>query len=365
MEIVKKGGMPDLKPLESTPPPLVKEIVLPPPAPIEAPVPPLPPVKPPPPIKLPPPPKPPEPPPIQVPTEPKPSPLKTYTNDFLQRIKETHASTATVLAAEQDAGTPKKVSEGPSRGSILSVTAGIALLLLGGLGAYIAYTHYVAKTQPVILTSSVSAPIFVDDKEKISGETPAAILKAISQSMGRQLAPNNIRLLYTDLATTTGNSIFSTLQLPAPDVLLRNVNAAQSMAGIVNVDGTPSLFFILSVASYPDTFAGMLSWEPTMLRDLGTLFPPYPPAVSTTTASVATTTPKSRVKTATSTSPAPLSPSSFRDEVVSNHDVRVYRDSEGRSILVYGYWNKTTLVIARDPSAFTEILNRLATSYTQ
>ena len=52
----------------------------------------------------------------------------------------------------------------------------------------------------------------------------------------------------------------------------------------------------------------------------------------------------------------------FFDEVVANHDVRIYRDAEGRSILLYGYWNQTTLVIARDPSAFAEILGRLATS---
>ena len=55
----------------------------------------------------------------------------------------------------------------------------------------------------------------------------------------------------------------------------------------------------------------------------------------------------------------------FHDEVVSNHDVRIYRDAAGKSILLYGYWNQFTLVIARDPAAFTEILGRLATSRSQ
>ena len=55
----------------------------------------------------------------------------------------------------------------------------------------------------------------------------------------------------------------------------------------------------------------------------------------------------------------------FVDEVVRNHDVRVYRDATGKSVLLYGYWNQTTLVIARDVAAFTELLQRLATSRAQ
>ncbi len=286
----------------------------------------------------------------------KPTPLKTYSDDFSQRVKETHASTATVLAAEQDAasGTPAAAMS-RSHGNVLFIIAGTVLLLLGGSGTYIAYTRYLTNVQPVILAPTIATPIFVDEREEISGATPAAIRQAIEQSIIRPLAPNTVRLLYTDLGTTTDKSIFSALELPAPDVLLRNVNSTHSMAGIVNADGNQSLFFILSVASYGDTFAGMLSWEPTMTRDLNTLFPQYPtPIISTTT--VATTT------VATSTQ---ISTVSFHDEVVNNHDVRIYRDAERRSVLVYGYWNQTTLVIAWDVAAFTEILGRLATSRAQ
>jgi hypothetical protein len=125
------------------------------------------------------------------------------------------------------------------------------------------------------------------------------------------------------------------------------------MAGVVSADGNQSPFFILSVASFGDTFAGMLSWEPRMPRDLSKLFLPYPVSVT------ATTTSKDAVKT-------PLvSSAAFFDATIANHDVRVYRDSEGRDVLLYGYWNQTTLVIARDAAAFTEIVGRLATSRTQ
>ena|SRR3989344_9338566 len=288
-----------------------------------------------------------------------PIPLKTYAGDFSQRMKETHASTTTVLAAEQDAvrSVPQDASEKLSRGNVLYVIAGIILLILGGSGASIAYMRYLKNTGPIILAPAISAPIFIDEKEEIGGANQEAILKAIIQSVTRSLAPHTVRLLYIDSTTTdTDNSVFSALQLPAPGILLRNIHVARSMAGIVSIEGEQNPFFILSVASYGDTFSGMLSWESTMPRDLNALFPEYP---HSSVSAVSTSSPQT-----TATSSPTIRPT-FHDEVISNHDARVYRDANNRSILVYGYWNRTTLIIARNPSAFIEIIGRLATAYTQ
>jgi hypothetical protein len=149
-----------------------------------------------------------------------------------------------------------------------------------------------------------------------------------------------------------------------------------SIAGVVNVDGETYPFFILSVSSYSTTFAGMLSWEKTMPADLAGLFPafapisPAPASVATTT-TAATTTAKTKTKKATTLVAAPppppvipVSTAGFYDETVSNHDVRVYRDDAHRSVLLYGYWNQNTLIIARDPDSFSEIVQRLANSHS-
>lgn len=287
------------------------------------------------------------------PEKPETVPLETYEGDFLDRVKETRASTATVLAAEQDLA-PRIPRQAPperfSRGDILYGIAGGILILAGGVGAYVAYTRYLAASAPIVLAPAAEAPIFVDEREGVSG-AGLALLQAMEQSVKRPLAGGAVRLLYLEGATTT--SVFSALRLPSPGALSRNIVAAGSMAGVVNVPstsleagGAQSPFFILSVASFGDTFAGMLAWETTMPRDLNSLFPPYLSATATSTA--ATTT-----------------PAAFRDEVIANHDARVYRDTASRSVLLYGYWNQTTLVIARDPAAFIEILGRLATSRSQ
>jgi hypothetical protein len=89
-----------------------------------------------------------------------------------------------------------------------------------------------------------------------------------------------------------------------------------------------------------------------MLRALAPLYPAYATgAVAAADTSAPSVTPIV----------APPPPDQgFIDLVVANHDTRVYRDGTGRSILVYGYWDQTKLVIARDEAAFTAILERLA-----
>lgn len=277
----------------------------------------------------------------------------------MERMREKQASTATVLAAEQDAA-PLLIQSQPenrSRSNLLYGIAGVILLIGGGVGAYVAYGRYFSANEPVVLAPTVFAPIFVDEHMPISGRGDA-LKQAIEQSVTRPLAQGAVRQLYLENTATT--SVFAALKLPAPGVVLRNIAPAGSMAGVVNAGGTQSPFFILSVTSYSQTFAGMLSWESSMPRSLAAFFPAYPAASEKT---IATTTAATSTPSVASATPAvPASFAGFIDAMVANHDVRLYRDAARRTILLYGYWDQKTLVIARDEAAFTEILRRLATS---
>ncbi len=281
------------------------------------------------------------------PPEPPASPIETYAGDFSDHVKETGATPTTVLAAEQDARVPSAPQPTPvpssSRSSIWYIIGGAILIVIASVAAFLAYARYASSVpQTIILAPNLSAPIAVDERAQVSG-TGEALMGAIARSVGTPIKAGTVRLL---AATTTTTSIFSSLDLSAPDILTRNVNAAGSMAGIVVADGVPSPFFILSVASYGDTFSGMLSWEPDMLNDLSPLFPAYATTVASTSA----------------TSSTPTMTAGFRDEVIGNHDARVYRDAQGRSVILYGYWNQGTLILARDPAAFSILLERLAAS---
>ncbi len=319
--------------------------------------------------------------PPRVTAEPTSQPLHTYAGDFSDRAKATDATTMSILAAQQDAG-PSVVAPTvlPQKSNLLYVLAGVVMLLIGIGSAGYAFVVYQSKTAPVPLVPLASAPIFVDDRQELSG-TGAELQRALAQSMSRPLAAENVRLLYTPESVAGTAQIFSALTLPLPGPLARNINQETGMAGIVNVRGMQTPFFMLAVSSYGETFAGMLSWEPTMLQDFASLFPAHPQpvapsaAATTTATSTATTTPsKTTPKTsssiatttvATSTSPLPVHTAGFGDEVVANHDVRVYRDAQNRAVLLYGYWNQSTLLIARDGAAFAELIRRLSTSRAQ
>lgn len=286
------------------------------------------------------------------------SPLHTYSGDFSDLVKREGASRATILAAEEDVQRAPSAPAPSARsaGSLWYALGGILLLALGGAGAYYAYSVYSTSKQPVALLPTVSAPIFVDARQEISGSA-TALMQAIEQSATAPLAANQVRLLYTAVSTTTGDSVFSALQLPAPGALLRNVNANGSMAGIISSGSSQAPFFILSVASYPETFAAMLSWEPTMPASLALLFPDYAVSTQARATSTATSTPVAAAS-------APSGLGGWRDVVVSNHDARAYQDAAGRTVLIYGYWDAQTLIIARDEPAFSALLSRLATSRT-
>lgn len=274
--------------------------------------------------------------------------MHTYTSDFSQAVDAAHASPATVLAAEQDAGATRARAAAPSSGANrFYVIAAVALIALGAAGAYAAY-RYASQPQTVAVTQVAPVRIFVDERAGLSG-TGSTLAMAIEGSVQTPLAANAVRLLTLPNGTSTDSSVFSALQLPAPNILLRNISAPASIAGVVNVSGNQSPFFILGVASYGDTFSGMLSWEPTMAANLSVLFPPYP-AVQTT------------VGTSTATSTTPVVATTFKDEVVANHDARVLRDSAGHTLIIYGYWDQNTLILARDEDAFTELVGRLANS---
>ncbi len=280
------------------------------------------------------------------------SPIHTYTSDFSDHVKKTKASPATILAAEQDAAPFRPNTVGTETktfhftGKNLAFLLG-GLVLLGGAGGstYFIYSFLEDNPQTVLPKVVATTPIFVDEREKVSG-SGSTLLQHIQSSVIKPLSANNVRLLLLDGTL----DVFYSLAFPAPQILLRNIDSNGSIAGIINTGDSSSPFFILRVSSYRETFAGMLEWEPRMEKDLNDLYP----------------TPKIVIENApeeASTSVAIATKQlSFQDEVIHNKDVRILRDVQGNSVLLYGYWDPLTLIIARDKSAFTELSRRLGAS---
>lgn len=308
------------------------------------------------------------------------SPLHTYSSDFSDRIDSNRSSTFSVLAAQSDAMTgPVSTTQKKfdSKKPLYMAIGGVLLLILAGAGSYGAY-RYVAQKSTVMLIETVSSLVFADERVELTGEG-ASLQNAMVASLTQPLGANKVRVFYMTSSSSTpargtftsilpGGVLLGSLQLRAPDILLRNVGP-ESTVGAVHAGNETRVFFILRVLSYERTFAGMLGWEQSIKEELALFYPEYPsaalpaPTIVTTTKIVKG---KRVVATTTVEATAPeYVPPHFIDEVASNHNVRALKDMAGRTILLYGYKDKDTLIIARDEAAFAELINRLSATKQQ
>lgn len=308
------------------------------------------------------------------------SPLHTYSSDFSDRIDSNQSSTFSVLAAQSDAVTgpvTKRPVKPETRKALYMAIGGVALLLFAGFGSYAAY-RYVAQKSTVMLAETVPSLVFADERVELTGEG-IHLQNSLVASLNQPLSDNTVRVFYMTSSSTTpsrgtftsilpGGVLLGSLQLQAPDILLRNVGP-ESTVGAVHAGSETRVFFILRVLSYERTFAGMLGWEQTMKDQLSLFYPEYAqaplpaPTIATTTKIV-----KGKRVIATTTVDAIVPeyvPPHFVDELASNHNVRALKDMGGRTILLYGYKDKDTLIIARDEAAFAELINRLSATKQQ
>lgn len=315
-------------------------------------------------------PPPPPPPPVAAPPPPPPpaqaaeklSPIHTYKSDFADRIDQKGATTFSVLAAEQDTRAPAPAAP-KKKTNVALVSAAIALVVLGG-GGLGGAVWYVLKSN-VLPGSVLSAPslVFADEQIKLTGSGPE-LMSEIAALANEPLPEGNVLVVYVTEATTTskgtvietplaGGALIKAMQLPAPDILLRNVSE-ESTVGIMNAGGETRPFFVFGVTSYERTFAGMLAWERSMARDLVTLYP------SRIAGELVPTGTSTTIGTSTPIFVEPVRPQeTFIDAVVANHDVRILRDTAGQSLILYGYVGKDLLILARDEGAYAALLTRL------
>lgn len=300
------------------------------------------------------------------------APIHTYKSDFSDKAKETGASKISILAAEQNAlGRAAPVAlKTPKKSYTLLIAGAVLLILAGGASIYFAFA-FVTGHPPVIVAPSVPSLIFADERVELHG-TSAELRSGLAELSNHPLSDGGVAVAYVTYSTTTekgktitlpaaGGALISAMGLPAPQILLRNIDPA-STVGVVHAGSETRPFFIFRVGSFERTFAGMLDWESTMGRDLALFYPAYPevavePLPFETTAATSTTNVASMPFSAFSLS--------FADDIVDNQDVRVLRDASGRSLLLYGYRDKETLIVARDEAAFSELLKRLASTRAQ
>ncbi|MCE9643802.1 hypothetical protein K8Q93_00945 [Candidatus Parcubacteria bacterium] len=135
----------------------------------------------------------------------------------------------------------------------------------------------------------------------------------------------------------TGDELLTRLDPQAPQEVTRTLQGP-FLFGVHVFDGNQP-FLILKPDAYETSFAGMLAWESSLPFRLGRALRP---AADWTNAS------------------SSLTSVTWNDMVISNKDARVLRSKEGKTLLLYSFIDRSTLVITTNEQTFGEIVRRIS-----
>lgn len=287
-----------------------------------------------------------------------PSPLKqirTYQGDVAEALRNQEESLVSIRAAEkarqeliQKASPAMGTTASPAahRNWVTPILFITSIILLGaaGVGAWFSYQTYLEKT--AVPTTTIPDNRFLPvagstdiDASSLSREG----LIALAQTDRETPPPDgNVR----HLVLRKGNLDTSPLTTTTEFLLLLGTRAPASlvrafdplfMFGTLGLpaqagEAPASTVLLVKLDSYENSFAGMLEWERTLKEDLVPVF-------------------VSRDELAQVPADA-----AFTDMTIRNKDVRVLHDANGKSALVYTFYNQSLLLVASREDALRTLI---------
>ncbi len=268
--------------------------------------------------------------------------LRTFQGDMQEHIEVKKETVATIAIAEQKKKiehneptyTEPQVRSSQTSRSGLFVVVGIICLIIGGtISGAIYFLHTKSTDTPnvQIVKTLIS---FTEKKEIVLPTLEVGSLAAVLlQEQGSFKSEAN-SVLYTAF-TNNGTEVkpadlFRLVAKNAGDALKRNISDA--MFGIYSYN-TNEIFIMVRPEDFGIVYSGMLDWESTLGGNMSSFFPLLKQHLTT-------------------------NPSIFTDETYKNKDVRVIRNESGKTVLLYGFIDKSTLVITANENIFEAILSR-------
>lgn len=261
--------------------------------------------------------------------------LRTYQGDVEEALSKTKSSAATIMIAEQKRKEKSpEIFDRPKNLEVRNKTfivTGISLFVLGLI--IVGSVYYVKSMQQVVVEQNTKALIAYSAEHKIAANSlnrEQLIAKIISEKNTFKMQPNSVLFLNTldekekEIDT---EKILSLLAPKMPSSLVRSFGG-RYMIGVYSFD-TNEPFIILKTEDFPESYSGMLKWEKDMVSDLGKIF-------------------SINIK---NSEPPPV----FLDEAVKNKDLRALVDSNNKTLLLYSFVDKNTLIITTNEGIFNAI----------
>ena len=223
------------------------------------------------------------------------------------------------------------VRQGPviSRFAIVFV---VVLIVFSGIGGGV---YYFMTREPVVAGVAVPAFMTVDKKVALPlSNDKTTLLSSLRATLERENATLlHIYLVFENKDTegetlATAEDIFGILEPRTSGAFIRSLDERMMLGGVRTDTLEP--YMLLKSNAFDVAFAGMLEWESFMIADLAPYFG------------------------------TPLSTSlAFTDKTITNHNVRVLIDAEGKERITYGFVNRNTIILTTTSAAFEKLLTAL------
>ena len=288
--------------------------------------------------------------------------VRTFKGDLQRLMQNEKLSLTKIVAIESDKRKYVKQKEAQKKESsyswfaIFILSASIVLTL--ALFAYAVYLNNRPDTSKSRIdalatggqNSNVQDLIFIENKTKIdiSGKNRIYILrvlqaardsKRVNATLGSITEFELVKKIGDVFIKLSAKDFLRIIFPKAPDTFVASLDP-NYMLGVHAVSKSiRKPFVILKTNSYHYAFAAMLSWEKTMVDDMGIFMDAYY---------------RKDITGYLDEKPR------FKDASLKNYSVRVLYSSDGKVRILYGFIGEDTLVITNSPKTFLEIANRLA-----
>lgn len=265
--------------------------------------------------------------------------LRTYQGDVEEALSKTKSSTATIMIAEEkrreerpELAPQRRVETGEKNRLYLVLSSILLVLAISVVGG----VYYLRSNEDVVVNKK-EKPLVSATKEiklKIDGLSgDQAITRIISERDSFNLQANSILFLNTineNDEPLPAQEIISKISPRIPQELARTFDG-KYMIGIYSFD-TNAPFIIIKTSDYSIGYSGMLKWEKDITKDLGKFF----------------NVPQNIIGAGIT----------FVDEAYKNKDLRILVDNNNKTVLLYSFVDKNTIIITTDENVFSAILGK-------
>ncbi|MBI2674001.1 MAG: hypothetical protein HYX23_01840 [Candidatus Zambryskibacteria bacterium] len=267
--------------------------------------------------------------------------IRTFQGDVAEALQKERGSLVSIQRAEHlKKNVSNNIQSESSRNKMESfylLAGSLLLFVLGATGTWYGYNEFIRRTATPITTAPANRFVTIDSEVSINmaDVSRETIISAVPNTVLGAASKELRHIVFTKEGAGKPDYLFSIgkfleiLGTRAPGNLVRAFDSP-FMLGTFG----ESRFLIIKVVSFENAFAGMLTWEKDLDRDIGPLF-------------------------ATSEFSRNLpAESGFTDLVDKNKDIRILK-AGNQTVLLYSFFDNNKLIITDNIETLRTLIDRL------